>query len=103
RFPPQKITVEELGHFVGMLHRSGLIIANVSGQGKQLSKRHVERKWKEFAAAASNILAIRFKGIDPDRLLNWLYPKIRWFFTVPAMIFCITTAVCALLLVAVQF
>ena len=26
RFPPQKITVEELGHFIGMLHRSGLVI-----------------------------------------------------------------------------
>jgi putative peptide zinc metalloprotease protein len=36
-FPPQKITVEELGQFVGMLHRSGLVIANVAatnGSGK---------------------------------------------------------------------
>ena len=29
RFPPQTITVEELGHFVGTLHRNGLVIANV--------------------------------------------------------------------------
>src|SRR5215470_19263534 len=54
RFPPQKITVEELGHFVGMLHRSGLVIANVAGQGQQLRKRRSERKWKEFASAATN-------------------------------------------------
>ena len=38
RFPPQKITVEELGHFVGMLHRNGLVIANVAGQGEQLQQ-----------------------------------------------------------------
>ena len=103
RFPPQKITVEELGHFVGMLHRSGLVIANVPGQGRQLRKRNTERKWKEFAGAASNILAMRFKGIDPDRILNWLHPKMRWFFTVPAMIFCLLFALSALLLVLVQF
>ncbi len=103
RFPPQKITVEELGQFVGMLHRSGLVIANVPGQGRQLRKRSIERKWKEFAGAASNILAMRFKGIDPDRILNWLHPRMRWFFTVPAMIFCLLLALSALLLVLVQF
>ena len=47
-FPPQKITVEELGNFVGMLHRSGLVIANVAGQGEQLTKRRGETKRKEF-------------------------------------------------------
>ncbi|REK19190.1 MAG: hemolysin D [Planctomycetota bacterium] len=103
RFPPQKITVEELGQFVGMLHRSGLVIANVSGQGEQLSKRRTERAWKEFFGSASNILAMRFKGIDPDRILNWLYPKVRWFFTVPALIICLLFALSALLLVLVQF
>src|SRR3990172_8373260 len=56
-FPPQKITVEELGQFIGMLHRSGLVIADVPGQGYQLKKRRDEKKWKEFLAAASNILA----------------------------------------------
>ena len=103
RFPPQKITVEELGHFVGMLHKSGLVIANVSGQGQQLRKRYTERYWKEFAGTASNLLAIRFKGIDPDRLLQWLYPKLQWFFSVPAMIVCLLLAMAALLLVTVQF
>ena len=103
RFPPQKITVEELGHFIGMLHRSGLVIANVAGQGKQLRKRHSERKWKEFAGAASNILAMRFKGIDPDRILNWLHPKVAWFFTIQALICCCILGLSALLLVLVQF
>ncbi len=29
---------------------------------------------KSCWAAVTNILCIRFKGIDPERLLNWLYP-----------------------------
>ena len=69
-FPPQKITLEELQQFLGMLHRSGLVVADVPGQGRQLHKRRDERKRKEFLGAISNILCIRFKGFDPERLLE---------------------------------
>jgi len=102
-FPPQKITVEELGQFVGMLHRSGLVIADVPGQGRQLKKRRDERKRKELLGALSNILAIRFKGIDPDRLLNWLHPKFRWMFRTGTVVCCLLFALSALMLVAVNF
>jgi putative peptide zinc metalloprotease protein len=102
-FPPQKITVEELGNFVGTLHRNGLVIAQVAGQGEQLKKRRGEKKRREFMGAFSNILAVRFKGIDPDRLLEWLYPKVRWFYSMPARIVCAILALSALLLVLVQF
>ena len=37
-FPPQKITVEELRHFIGMLHRSGLVIAERAGPGRRSSR-----------------------------------------------------------------
>ena len=80
-FPPQKITLEELQQFLGMLHRSGLVIAAVGGQGKQLLKRRRERRRKEFLGALANVLCIRFKGFDPERFLNWLYPFVSWFYT----------------------
>ena len=102
-FPPQKITLEELQNFIGMLHRSGLVIADVPGQGKQLKKRRDERKQKELLGALTNILCIRFKGIDPERFLNWLHPKVSWLFSLPAFIFSIILAISALTLVTVQF
>src|SRR5580658_10265204 len=37
-FPPQKIKLEELGNFVGMLHKSGLVLSEAPGQGVQLKK-----------------------------------------------------------------
>ncbi len=37
-FPPQKITLEELQQFLGTLHRSGLVVADLPGQGRQLCK-----------------------------------------------------------------
>lgn len=103
RFPPQKIGVEELQQFIGMLHRSGLIIANVPGQGKQLKLRRDERWRKEWLNKISNILSIRFKGIDPDRILNWLHPKMKWMYTRTAVFCCALLALSALSLVLVQF
>lgn len=102
-FPPQKIGIEELQQFIGMLHRSGLIIANVPGQGHQLLLRRNERWKKEWLGRLSNILSIRFKGIDPDRILNWLYPRMKWIYSTPAVIACCVLALSALALVTVQF
>jgi putative peptide zinc metalloprotease protein len=102
-FPPQKITLEELQQFLGMLHRSGLVITGVGGQGKELLKRRRERRRKEFLGALANILCIRFKGIDPERILTWLYPLARWFYTPWAVSACIMLGLSALTLVAVQF
>ena len=102
-FPPQKITLEELQQFLGQLHRSGLIVANVPGQGRELRKRRDEKRRKEILGAMTNILCIRFKGIDPERLLNWLYPKVRWFFSPATFVCCIMMAMLALSLVLVEF
>ena len=102
-FPPQKITLDELQQFLGMLHRSGLILASVQGQGEQLLKRRRERRRKELVGAAANILCIRFKGIDPERFLQWLYPKVRWCFSRMAVALSLACMLSAALLVAVQF
>ncbi|HET6879284.1 MAG TPA: hemolysin D [Pirellulales bacterium] len=102
-FPPQKIGIEELQQFIGMLHRSGLIIANVPGQGHQLLLRRNERWKKEWMGRLSNVLSIRFKGIDPDRILNWLYPRMKWIYSTPAVVAWFVLALSALSLVLVQF
>ncbi|MGI6419455.1 MAG: hemolysin D [Thermoguttaceae bacterium] len=102
-FPPQKITLEELQQFLGMLHRSGLVVANVPGQGRELRKRRDEKRRKEMLGAATNILCIRFKGIDPERLLNWLYPKLRWCFSRTIFALTMVMALTALALVTVEF
>ena len=102
-FPPQTIRTEELQQFIGMLHRSGLVITDAAGQGQQLVKRRGEKKKQEMMAPLTNILSMRFKGIDPERFFNFIYPYIRWFFSVPAMVCCITLALLALSLIVVQF
>lgn len=102
-FPPQTIRVEELQHFIGMLHRSGLVLSDAPGQGVQLKKRRDERRRKEIIGAMSNILSFRFKGFDPERILNAMYPWVSWFFTTTATVLSCLLAFCALSLVIVQF
>jgi len=102
-FPPQKITLEELQQFLGTLHHSALVVADVAGQGRQLRKRRDQRKRKELLAAVSNVLCIRFKGFDPERVLNRLYPYFRWFFSPVTCVLCGLLCLSALTLVAVEF
>jgi len=102
-FPPQKITLDELQQFLGQLHRSGLVVANVSGQGRQLRMRRDKRKRQEWLQTLGNILCIRFKGFDPERPLNWLYPLFSWFFSWQAAAACLFLALSALLLVVAEF
>ncbi|MCA9149278.1 MAG: PqqD family protein, partial [Planctomycetales bacterium] len=102
-YAPQKISLGDLQHFIGMLHRSGLLITDAEGQGQQLRKRRDEAVRRELLSKLSNVLAMRFKGIDPDKLLNWLAPFTNWFFTKWAGIFWGLFGLSALLLVGVKF
>ena len=63
QFQPQKITYHDLLQFVGMLHRSGLVISEATGQGHQLRKRRDEKKWRELMGRLSNVFALRFRGV----------------------------------------
>jgi putative peptide zinc metalloprotease protein len=103
QFQPQKITYADLLQFVGMLHRSGLVISEASGQGHQLRKRRDDKKFRELMARLSNVFALRFRGVDPERFLNWLYKYTWWFFTWPALVVVLLIGLAALSLVAVNF
>ncbi len=102
-FPPQTIRPEELLQFIGMLHRSGLVITDSPGQGVELKKLGDEKRHKQFVGSISNVLSVRFKGIDPDRLLTWLHGYFGWFFSKTCTILSLTLALSAVALILVQF
>jgi len=103
QFLPQKITVEELAQFIGMLHKNALVLSDASGQGDQLLLRRRKKVRKERLATLSNVMSIRFKGFDPDRLLNRMRPLIRVVFSRTAVMLGLALCVAALLLVTVQW
>jgi putative peptide zinc metalloprotease protein len=102
-FMPQKITYSDMQQFIGMLHRSGLVISEAAGQGRQLRKRRDEKKRREWLGKISNVFALRFRGIDPERFFDLIYPYVGWLFSPVAMV-CVTLfALTALSLVVVEF
>ncbi|TWU44842.1 putative peptide zinc metalloprotease protein YydH [Novipirellula aureliae] len=103
RFAPQKITFGDLQQFIGMLHRSGLVISNSPGQGKALRERGRKKKNKEMMGKVSNVFALRFRGFDPERILNAILPWFGWIFTVPALLFFVALFCTAGLLLASQY
>lgn len=102
-FAPQRITLQDLQQFIGMLHRSGLVISQATGQGRQLRRRGDEKKKKEWLGKLSNIFALRFRGIDPERILNFLNPYTWWYFSVPALLCVMLFGLSALTLVLMNF
>lgn len=103
RFTPRTISETQIHSFVGALHQSGLVLTDRSGQGQQLLERHQAQRRRQRLAALTNVLAIRFRGFDPDGLLNWMYPCIRWMFTRWFAALAVALVVAALLLVAINF
>ena len=102
-FTPQKITYQDLQQFIGMLHRSGLLISDSPGQGRELKKRG-DQKWRrELLGKFTNVFSLRFRGIDPERLLNWLYKYTKWFFSPTFFLVWLCLGLSALALVGVQF
>jgi putative peptide zinc metalloprotease protein len=80
-FAPYQLPVEQIQAFLGRLHECGLVISSAPGQGEQLLDRaRIRRKHRRWTAW-TNVLAIRFRGIDPQLLLDWLGPRFRWCFS----------------------
>ena len=69
-FPPQTIRIEELQQFIGMLHRSGLVITDAAGQGQQLVKRRDERNMQAAAGDADQHSLASLQGHRPRAVLQ---------------------------------
>jgi len=78
---PLKIAASQLQSFFGMLHEQGLIVSDSTGQGSELLQRRKASRSQKFFQSCSNILAIKFRGLDPELLLSKLAPKFLWVFS----------------------
>ncbi|MEM9411819.1 MAG: site-2 protease family protein, partial [Planctomycetota bacterium] len=80
-FAPQKITLQELYQCVGMLYRSCLLVSDAEGQGIELKQRGDLQTSRQFFGTLTNILAVRFRGVDPDQFLTFLNRWFGWVFS----------------------
>lgn len=103
KFAPQKISAAELQQFLATLYRSSLVISDAAGQAEQLLVRNTQRLVQQRREARANLLAIRFRGFNPDALLTWLNDRVGWLFSLPAVLCACLFGLSALLLVLVEF
>ncbi len=102
-FAPMQLTLEQIHAFLGHLHRCGLLLVEAPGQGRELlERRNLRRRW-EWVESIGNVLAIRFRGLDPDPLLRWLDARFAWIFSPWFLAACFVLVVAAGILAAVQF
>ena len=79
-FPTKIVRLSDLQSLISSLYRAGMLLSDAPGQADQLLKRDGETKQREWIGRLSNVLAIRFPGYDPEKILDWLHPKFGWIF-----------------------
>lgn len=81
RFRPDRLTLEDLEHFGQQLLTAGLVQNESPNAGNLLFDRRKKRKRMEWIQTFTNILYIKIPVIDPDRILTWMLPYLRFMFT----------------------
>jgi len=102
-YSPQRITQEELQSYLGMLHKQGLVISDAEQQGWRLHQRSQEQRWKRTLGMFTNIFAVRWRGIDPNQMLDRLLPYTQWIFHRRTVSCVVLMAICAMCLVVVNY
>ena len=80
-FAPKRITRQDLQQLLTRFHQDGLVTSDLPGQGMELLKRSKKTSRMELMGQMANVLAIRYKGFDPEQILNFLLPFTWWIFT----------------------
>ncbi len=103
KYAPKRITRQELQQLLTRFHQDGLVTSDMPGQGLELLKRGDKNNRMERFQMLSNVLAIRYRGFDPERILNWLNKWTWWIFTKPAVYMVCVLASIALMSVVVNW
>ena len=103
KFAPKRINRSELQQLLQRFHRDGLVTSDLPSQGIELMKRGRKSVAMENVQKFSNILAVRYRGFDPELLLNWLNKYTWWIFTSTCACFVGFFATIALMSVLVNF
>lgn len=100
---PKRITRNELQQLLTRFHKDALVTSDVSGQGPELLRRGRKTAAMERFTAMSNILAVRWRGFDPEGILTFLNRWTWWVFTPTAVVITLILGAIALLSVLVNF
>lgn len=102
RFRPQTLAPLELQQFVAQLIRQGLLVSQQPGYGRFLETQAAAAEQRQRWLGLTNLLAIRFRGFDPDKMLGVVIRYCRWVFSPVMLVLCGVLIGSAILLVITQ-
>jgi putative peptide zinc metalloprotease protein len=103
KYAPKRITRADLQQLLTRFHKDGLVKSDMPGQGLELLNRGRKSKRLEMFQKLSNVLAIRYRGFDPEGILNFLIRYTWWLFTPTAVVTVLIFAFVALMSVLVNW
>ena len=80
-FAPRRSTPAQLQQFVNQLYAQGLVISDNPGQGAELAARGQREKRRRRWAALPQLLSIRLAGFDAGPVVDNLYRRLRFVFS----------------------
>lgn len=97
------ISLPALKDFLAGLHASGIVLCDVPGEGARLSRRKQDRLVEARLQQVFNLLCIRFRGIDPNWMLERLLRACPWLFSKTFVISSMLLMLIAISIVSVHF
>lgn len=107
QFPEAEISDQTLKQFLPTLIGANLVVSTVGGYGQMLAARTQRQKNHSLSwLTRLNIIAFRWRGFDPQRLLKRLDDVFGWIYSTPvligALILILTACISFLLRVSIQ-
>lgn len=95
QYAPQTIRPEAVWNFLRRLHSAGLLMAETRGTGDELVALAKRERLRRIGLAWTQLLAIRFRGIDPNEFLTKAHQRTGWLFGRLAILFVATVVLYA--------
>lgn len=102
-FPGKRLDTRRLEGLVRYFYQIGLLTSCASGQGQQLLRRKQTSEQASGLFSVQRLLAMRFRGINPDRLLSIMARSLSGLYRWPALVSMLGFVVSTVLFAMVQW
>ncbi len=100
---PRQLSEEQILIFVQRLFSQGLVHVEKFGLADSILERRTRLEANERKQKLSSILAIRFRGIDPDKALERCLPFVNWLFSPVCFVLCLLLSLFAIGIVVAEW
>ncbi|MFO0897154.1 MAG: HlyD family efflux transporter periplasmic adaptor subunit [Pirellulales bacterium] len=102
RFPQWRLDAARIHGFLATLHAAGLVLSDHDARTGFLQESAAAARRNRWAMALANPLAIRFRGLNPRRLLDRIEPWCGWLLSPPAIVLGLALIVASALLAGLR-